>query len=118
MAALEWRRCSCANCAWRGTEDQTQEVRDFWSRIEPGDTMPAGDCPECGCFAFLDAVQACHGPVAMVRMAVSSLKDARGYLAAAGAPRTLERVRRALKSADGALRHAQGMAARQTRAAS
>jgi len=39
------------------------------------------------------------------RAAVRSLRDARDYLRAIGARRSLEKVRRALKSAEGALRH-------------
>lgn len=46
--------CACANCDWRGDVSDADACRDFWSRVEPGDTVPAGDCPECGAFAFLE----------------------------------------------------------------
>ena len=46
-------RCACADCDWQGPVTEAGEVRDFWSRIEPGDEFPAGDCPRCGAFAFL-----------------------------------------------------------------
>jgi hypothetical protein len=39
-------QCAC-RCGWRGSIDDADEVRDFWSRVSPGDEMPAGDCPEC-----------------------------------------------------------------------
>lgn len=45
--------------------------------------------------------------VLSARAAVYSLKLAREYLRAAGSPQTLNRVRATLKSAEGALRHAQ-----------
>lgn len=45
-------KVECANCDWHGDVDQADETRDFWSRVEPGDTVPAGDCPECGAFVF------------------------------------------------------------------
>lgn len=41
-----------------------------------------------------------------VMRAIAHLRDARDCLKLAGAPRTLARVRAALRSADGALRHA------------
>ena len=48
----------CENCAWRGPSWEADQYRDFWSRIDPGDTMPAGDCPECGCHVFIDDARA------------------------------------------------------------
>lgn len=48
----------------------------------------------------------------LIENAIESLTDARTYLQAADAPRTLARVRLALTSAHGALRHAHGMASR------
>ena len=55
------RPVRCQNCDWTGTEDQTNELRDFWSRIEPGDVMPAGDCPACGSAAMLENEPAAIG---------------------------------------------------------
>lgn len=42
--------CRCANCGREG--DSGGEVRDFWSRVLPGDTMPAGECEACGCLVY------------------------------------------------------------------
>ena len=43
----------CQNCEWAGGENECDEMRDVWSRVEPGDVMPAGDCPKCGAAAML-----------------------------------------------------------------
>ena len=45
-------KCKCANCDWTGTQSQTELIADFWSRVEPGETIPHGDCPECGAFCY------------------------------------------------------------------
>lgn len=45
---------ACANCDWTGAQSDTAEIRDFWSRVEPGEEMPAGECPECGALCHLD----------------------------------------------------------------
>lgn len=55
--------CACANCDWVGTADQAEPCHDFWSRVAPGDTVPAGDCPDCGAFVFLNA-----GPLVIVSL--------------------------------------------------
>lgn len=49
---------SCGNCEWRGDQDEAEPYRDFWSRVSPGEVMPAGDCPKCGAFVHLvDAIE-------------------------------------------------------------
>jgi len=45
----------CADCCWEG---RLQDVRDpsedgLWERLDPGSEVPAGECPECGAFAYL-----------------------------------------------------------------
>lgn len=47
---LDVARCGC--CDWQGPASACESIRDFWSRVEPGDTVPSGDCPECGAFCF------------------------------------------------------------------
>ena len=44
---------ACQNCEWTGGENECDELRDVWSRVEPGDVMPAGGCPKCGAAAML-----------------------------------------------------------------
>ena len=43
----------CQDCEWTGGRDEVESYRDFWDRVEPGDVVPAGDCPKCGAFAML-----------------------------------------------------------------
>jgi hypothetical protein len=39
----------CQNCDWKGTEDEVvPEIKDLWQRVEAGEIMPVGECPECG----------------------------------------------------------------------
>jgi len=45
--------CACDDCGWTGALEETQPIRDFWSRVEPGGIMPAGECPRCGVLAYL-----------------------------------------------------------------
>lgn len=45
----------CADCSWEG---ELQDVRyppenSLWERLDPGSEVPAGECPECGAFAYL-----------------------------------------------------------------
>lgn len=58
--------CACANCDWSGDISEADECRDFWSRVEPGDTVPAGDCPECGAFCFVEDAKLARGKAAIV----------------------------------------------------
>ena len=41
----------CNNCDWKGTVSQLGaelfETRDLASRLEPGEEVPAGECPKC-----------------------------------------------------------------------
>lgn len=46
--------CACGNCDWKGPDTDTEEIRDFWSRVEVGGEIPVGDCPECEAFVYLD----------------------------------------------------------------
>ncbi len=48
----------CGNCgALRGVAD-LDYIADFWARCEPGETIPAGQCPEPDCGAFCYPVEA------------------------------------------------------------
>lgn len=46
-------RAKCANCSKVSDIDKLEAYRDFWSRVTPGDEVPAGDCPKCGAFAYV-----------------------------------------------------------------
>src|SRR5215475_4876883 len=42
-----WSKCN--NCEWEGIpETGLSEVPDLLERIEPGEIVPSGECPECG----------------------------------------------------------------------
>lgn len=60
--------CACANCDWKGPDTDAEEIRDFWSRVEVGGEVPAGDCPECGAFAYLDRPDLASGARDLVRL--------------------------------------------------
>ena len=44
---------ACSNWAWWGEIDDLKPIQDLHQRVAPGETMPAGECPECGCLAHL-----------------------------------------------------------------
>lgn len=49
--------CKCDNCEWTGTEDDLGktlwEIHHLAERLDPGSTVPAGECPECLCLAYI-----------------------------------------------------------------
>ena len=53
----EVETATCQDCGWQGPVEETNELRNVWDRVLPGDVMPAGECPEegCGGAAMLDA---------------------------------------------------------------
>jgi len=46
--------CECANCGKRERADKLNPVEDPFQRMEPGDTVPAGECTKCGCLSYVD----------------------------------------------------------------
>lgn len=49
--------CKCDNCNWTGDEADlrctTAETPHLKLRVDAGATVPAGECPACGCLAYL-----------------------------------------------------------------
>ena len=45
-------RYACANCGAVWTAAQLAPYHDFWSRVQPGEIIPQGDCPDCGAFCY------------------------------------------------------------------
>ena len=43
----------CGNCDATNPAGSLNPVRDPSSRLEAGGTVPAGECPACGCLAYL-----------------------------------------------------------------
>lgn len=46
----------CQNCRARNPLGSLNYIKDLYARVEPGEPMPAGECPECG--ALCHAVKA------------------------------------------------------------
>lgn len=46
----------CNNCGWTGNElvYELPELDQLYERIEPGETVPAGECPECDALAHVN----------------------------------------------------------------
>lgn len=45
---------TCQYCGWTGPADRCAPLENAWERVQPGDPMPAGECPECSASAMLD----------------------------------------------------------------
>lgn len=48
LALSDEHRCECEDCGWRGDTDNLDVPNRLFERLTEGDTMFAGDCPECG----------------------------------------------------------------------
>lgn len=50
----------CDNCDWTGPESQVRPLEDLpklGERLTPGSQVPAGECPECEAFAYLERIR-------------------------------------------------------------
>lgn len=49
---------TCDNCDWTGSEDELSrslyQIHHLAERLDPGSVVPAGECPECSCLAYID----------------------------------------------------------------
>ncbi len=43
----------CQNCDWTGPADLCGPLKNAHERVQPGDVMPAGECPLCGASAMI-----------------------------------------------------------------
>ena len=71
------RAVECSNCDWTGTPGQCGEMRpdSVLERVTPGETMPVGECPECGCVAhFVDRL-ASQQAIALLKRLVAEAPD-------------------------------------------
>ena len=55
---------TCQYCGWNGPADECGPLKNAWERLQPGDTVPAGECPNCSASAMLDETR--HEPSAMI----------------------------------------------------
>ncbi len=46
-------KCGNGECDWTGDINDVTDIRDFWDRVQPGEEMPAGECPKCGWLAYV-----------------------------------------------------------------
>lgn len=42
----------CNNCGNYWEEEELRPIKDLEQRIEPGGTVPSGECPECGALCY------------------------------------------------------------------
>jgi hypothetical protein len=43
----------CGNCPWAGLAPELKDIQNLGARVTPGETVPAGQCPQCGSLAHL-----------------------------------------------------------------
>lgn len=43
---------ACGNCSWRGPASDLRPIANIAQRIDPGGTVPSGECPQCGALAY------------------------------------------------------------------
>lgn len=48
-------RCQGCQRVWFWKE--TKAVKHIWERVQPGDTMPVGECPDCGALCMVETVE-------------------------------------------------------------
>ena len=41
-------RSECQNCGAIVNDEDLKPIKDLMQRVEPGEPMPSGECPECG----------------------------------------------------------------------
>ncbi len=46
-------KAACDDCDWTGLADDCQPIKDPSQRLNAGSEVPAGECPECGCLAYV-----------------------------------------------------------------
>ena len=44
---------ACNSCEWEGRFQDVNPIKSIGDRIAPGEIVPAGECPKCGCLAHL-----------------------------------------------------------------
>lgn len=42
-------KSQCQNCAEVWPDDELDPIKDLHQRVAPGEPMPTGECPNCGC---------------------------------------------------------------------
>ena len=47
-------RAACDNCEWTGLAETCSDIRNPSQRLNAGSEVPAGECPVCGCLAYVE----------------------------------------------------------------
>lgn len=68
-------RAKCDSCGETFTEDYLDPIADIGDRLDPGGTVPAGQCPECGALCYLDDMNARDVSLALTRDEAKVLYD-------------------------------------------
>jgi hypothetical protein len=55
LAEVEW--CKCGNCDYECEREALDEIKNYFQRVQPGETCPAGECPRCGALSYLTGEQ-------------------------------------------------------------
>jgi hypothetical protein len=61
-------RAACDDCDWQGKADECAPIRDPSERLNAGSEVPAGECPLCGCLAYIvneDQAREAHKQIAL-----------------------------------------------------
>jgi hypothetical protein len=45
-------RQECASCGGTWEERDLKPIQDYFERVEPGGTVPSGECPKCGALCY------------------------------------------------------------------
>lgn len=48
---VEVERSECGNCSTVWADTDLNEIKDYFERVEKGETVPSGECPLCGALA-------------------------------------------------------------------
>ena len=48
--------CVCDDCDGQFRFADLDPIENIFARLSPNNTVPAGQCPECGCLAYLSQV--------------------------------------------------------------
>lgn len=47
-------KSKCQNCDEVFEDDELGVIKDIFERVEAGEPMPSGECPECGCLCHYE----------------------------------------------------------------
>jgi hypothetical protein len=42
----------CGNCGEGWGDEEMNTIQDYFQRVEPGGTVPSGECPNCGALCY------------------------------------------------------------------